>query len=576
MTGRHAPKDGRREIFRKRIPQDLLSIAPNFATTFHFPGNYGEDEHNPEVNPTHEVKFSLGTRHPKLLEERSVLAHQQFEALKARMRGQQAGLEQFQLVAYAKLIFDFYGEVVSDPRWKVDSISTLHSFHTKSNEVTLGRDYDDRTDHHRYRGILPFADTESYKEFLYNIAVFDIKYMEPLYDLPEMDETDPSKEAIFYRTAAITRWWLALKKLVLTDVDIERLMIEVERVRSISKYVGFMAVGTATAHSTIPALTQLITPSRDHISIKTVFDKWQAERKAEYGTVRLWGPIIDKFDNFLMSKDVSSITRNDCIGWKDQLLRDGLSANNIKESYLKVASVIVGYAHRNNLVSINPLKEAIIKLPQSSKTDYAPYTDADISIILNAASEFEFAHRFRWISWILVGTGARVAEITQLGADQIIQENGIWLFNIRSSSDGGSVKTKQSNRKIPIHSHLLSNGFIEYIATKHGPLFYRPKGIAVASKHPSSSVASVHGEWIKSLAERGIDFTGKRANHSIRKWFSTHQLELDVKESITARIQGHKIPGERNTYIGKDMTLAMQAAIERMDLNSLWKQRIGT
>ena len=83
-------------------------------------------------------------------------------------------------------------------------------------------------------------------------------------------------------------------------------------------------------------------------------------------------------------------------------------------------------------------------------------------------------YRF-WLPLLAAFTGCRLNELTQLRVDDIQQIGDNWVFNITASSDGQSLKTKASERIVPIHSEILAAGFIARVqklrAQGHDALF---------------------------------------------------------------------------------------------------------
>lgn len=73
-------------------------------------------------------------------------------------------------------------------------------------------------------------------------------------------------------------------------------------------------------------------------------------------------------------------------------------------------------------------------------------------------------HRF-WVPLIMLFSGARPAEIAQLGIDDVREEHGHWIMHITTEGEGGkSVKTDGSMRVVPVHSELIRLGFLNYHA----------------------------------------------------------------------------------------------------------------
>ncbi|WQP07793.1 DUF6538 domain-containing protein [Sinorhizobium meliloti] len=71
-------------------------------------------------------------------------------------------------------------------------------------------------------------------------------------------------------------------------------------------------------------------------------------------------------------------------------------------------------------------------------------------------------HRY-WVPLIMLYSGARPAEIAQLGIDDVRQEHGHWIMHITTEGDGDkSVKTDGSMRVVPVHPELVKLGLLEY------------------------------------------------------------------------------------------------------------------
>jgi integrase len=78
-------------------------------------------------------------------------------------------------------------------------------------------------------------------------------------------------------------------------------------------------------------------------------------------------------------------------------------------------------------------------------------------------------HQF-WLPFVGLYTGARVNEICQLNPQfDVLQDaaSGIWHFKFTEETEGDeriekSIKNKVSARLVPIHSHLIEIGFLDY------------------------------------------------------------------------------------------------------------------
>lgn len=73
-------------------------------------------------------------------------------------------------------------------------------------------------------------------------------------------------------------------------------------------------------------------------------------------------------------------------------------------------------------------------------------------------------HRF-WVPLIMLFSGARPAEIAQLGIDDVREDRGHWIMHITTEGDGDkSVKTAGSMRVVPVHPELVKLGLLKHHA----------------------------------------------------------------------------------------------------------------
>ncbi len=68
-----------------------------------------------------------------------------------------------------------------------------------------------------------------------------------------------------------------------------------------------------------------------------------------------------------------------------------------------------------------------------------------------------------WLPWVALYSGARLGEIAQLLTSDVYEQHGTWVIHVAEERDETkSTKTGGSMRVIPIHSALVSLGFLDY------------------------------------------------------------------------------------------------------------------
>ena len=75
-----------------------------------------------------------------------------------------------------------------------------------------------------------------------------------------------------------------------------------------------------------------------------------------------------------------------------------------------------------------------------------------------------------WGALIAVYTGARRNEIAGLLPEDVKQDKatGIWYFDITDEEEGKALKTSAAKRIVPVHSHLINLGFLDFLEEAKG------------------------------------------------------------------------------------------------------------
>lgn len=121
-----------------------------------------------------------------------------------------------------------------------------------------------------------------------------------------------------------------------------------------------------------------------------------------------------------------------------------------------------------------------------------------------------------WLPLIALFTGARLGEIAQLLVDDVREQEGRWALHVTQEGDPEkSVKTKGSQRIIPVHSELERIGLLEYYATMKGRAEKRlfPELKANTRGQISGTPSRWYGRYLKRIGLKD----GKGTNfHSFR------------------------------------------------------------
>ena len=148
-----------------------------------------------------------------------------------------------------------------------------------------------------------------------------------------------------------------------------------------------------------------------------------------------------------------------------------------------------------------------------------------------------------WIPLIAAYTGARLEEICQLRTEDIQHINGIPCIDINDDGDK-RLKNQSAARRIPIHSCLINQGFIDFASKQQGKLF--PELVKANGKR-GHHFSKYFARYRKQC---GITEPGKTF-HSFRHTVATLFKQADIEETKAAAILGHTIKGETYGRYGK-------------------------
>ncbi len=147
-----------------------------------------------------------------------------------------------------------------------------------------------------------------------------------------------------------------------------------------------------------------------------------------------------------------------------------------------------------------------------------------------------------WVPIILYYIGARVEEICQLQREDIVLDP-LPCIHIRSG-EGRSLKNAQSARMVPIHSHIIELGFLEFVAQCTTPQLFP---VSRSSRGKLSYLFSRRFSiYIKEVC--GITRDGIKPTHSFRHTFATQCRRLRIREDIQYAITGHTQSGVGRNY----------------------------
>jgi integrase len=312
--------------------------------------------------------------------------------------------------------------------------------------------------------------------------------------------------------------------------------------------------------------------TRAKVPLFDLFDGYVAERQPAPATQKAFRRQLEHLVAFLGHDDAARMTADDLVNWKDDLLApqpDGTrrAARTVKDTYLAAARAVFAWGVDNRRLDSNPAAGVRVRAPKKPRLRDPGFSETEALTILKAtlgpSSEQispEHARARRWVPWLCAYTGARVNEMTQLRAEDVLEEDGVWVLRI--TPEAGSVKTHEA-RIVPIHSHLIDQGFLNVVGEiGSGPLFYDPRrGRGGSAQNPHSKKTGERlAAWVRSI---GVADPEVQPNHAWRHRFKTVGREAGMDPEARDRIQGHAPRSEGQAY-GVWSAKALKTQIERL------------
>jgi integrase len=207
----------------------------------------------------------------------------------------------------------------------------------------------------------------------------------------------------------------------------------------------------------------------------TLFERWIGKAKPATSTVDRWRAVFLRLQGDFPNTSAAALPPEQIQQWANGLIDSERTARTVADVWVRAGRSVFAWAIDEKLISRNPFIGWRVKVPKKVSTrETKAFTNDEIRTILNATLSVTVRSKTdaakRWCPWLAAYSGARIGELTQLRGVDIIKEDGIHAMKI--SPEAGTTKTKTA-RKVPIHEHLIEQGFIDFVRTNgKGALFY--------------------------------------------------------------------------------------------------------
>jgi integrase len=321
-----------------------------------------------------------------------------------------------------------------------------------------------------------------------------------------------------------------------------------------------------------------------------LFQSYLKERKPAPSTVANFDGAVRRFVELVGDLPVKALTKSHFRQFKDALLKfparlqhsirrltiqqvvafveqeqqkgtafELLNAKTINNKYLGALKAILAHAVDNGFIDDNPANQIRVTHDADKHGDdepaTLPYTEDELNVLFSSSffvpgQDCKFKKRmkndavldYRWLPLVALFTGARLEEIGQLDAADVMEEDGVkFLFIHADQSTERRLKNKASRRKVPIHPRLVELGFLEFVELrrKQGAvkLFSSLKEM---KGRPDKRTDAFSKWWRRYTEEIGVKAGKQKKFHSFRHTSKRALRNTGVDPSLVDAIHGHK------------------------------------
>lgn len=268
-------------------------------------------------------------------------------------------------------------------------------------------------------------------------------------------------------------------------------------------------------------------------------------------SVKKFRRIAREFASFRKSDDAVTTTVAEVEDWSEAMTRAAKLDNRTIADKLTCLGTIINWGkslrqYREPMAS-GELISGQIALPEwvEKPADETSYTMDEARHVMRQARA-ETDPRTRWLPWVCLYAGLRISEANALRKEDFFQCEGRWFFRV-TTRGGRTLKTNRSERKIPVHPVLESEGFMRWVqAAADGKLF-------------SPGATSFMGRWVRGDTV-GITREEISPNHGLRHLFVALCRRDGVQDEPREYLCGHASDKVHRKYGSTDVMLPGLAA----------------
>ena len=237
---------------------------------------------------------------------------------------------------------------------------------------------------------------------------------------------------------------------------------------------------------------------------------------------------------------------------------------NIKMTFI---SAFLNFCVREQFLNFNVARGLVIKTNEPSFLDRDTWSNKELQMLIGGIQQYKESETYKyWIPLVGMFSGMRLNEICCLRVEDVVERKSIWCFEV--SHDAHRLKTKGSERVVPIHQQLIDLGFLDYLKSVHNSKWLFSE---VKTSKTTGSRKDIFSKYFARFKKNCGVVNPKVVFHSLRHTFVNHLKQKSVEDYKIAELVGHKINSITMSRYGKVYdTIVLNETIQKVKYDVLF------
>lgn len=363
--------------------------------------------------------------------------------------------------------------------------------------------------------------------------------------------------------------------------ELKQAVLKAENDALRSVLTGFHAPAAPTSPPTsASAPTPPTTPTKPRAlhKLSEAVPEWKRIKNPAVSTVEVYEATVRKFEKLFPTLHIEEIEKGHVIDFVEWLKDQGKNPKTVEKEHGVVRALLSIAEYVRWIDGGNPASKIILP-PTSKAKPVRSYTPEECKVIFNSpvftAGERPtgcMGETAYWMPLLMLFTGARREELCQLTTDRVKVSEGIHFLAIDTIEEEGRLKTEESKRSVPIHTHLIQIGFLDFVQDRikagGGQLF------AELKPNKRGQYGAKFDDWWGKYIRETVGLTDERISpaHSFRHSFISECRRLGFREDYERALVGHTSESSKRDAhdgYGEHHLPALAAELNRIDFRGL-------